>query len=32
MGAIADLYADTGRILTILGDEEDGDEAEAMES
>jgi hypothetical protein len=28
MGALADVYVDTGRILAILGDEEDGDEEE----
>ena len=32
MGAVADIYADTGRILAILGDEEDGDEAEEMDA
>ena len=32
MGALADIYVDTGRILAILGDEEDGDEAEEMDS
>jgi hypothetical protein len=31
MGALADINADTGRILAILGDEEDGDE-EQMDS
>lgn len=28
LGAFADIYVDTGRILAMLGDEEDGDEAE----
>jgi hypothetical protein len=28
MGALADIYVDTGRIPAILGDEEDGDEEE----
>ena len=32
MGALADIYVDTGCILAILGDEEDGDEAEEMDS
>ena len=32
MGALADIYVDTGRILAILGDEEDGDEEEEMDS
>jgi len=32
MGALADIYVDTGRILAILGDEEDDDEAEEMDS
>lgn len=32
MGAIADIYTDTGRILAILGDEEVDDEAEEMDS
>ncbi len=30
-GALADVYVDTGRILAILGDEEDGDEEEEMD-
>ena len=32
MGALADIYVDTGRTLAILGDEEDDDEAEEMDS
>ena len=32
MGALADIYVDTGRILAILGDEEDGDEEEEVDS
>ena len=32
MGALADIYADTGRILAILGYEEDGDEEEEMDA
>ena len=32
MGALADIYVDTGRILAMLGDEEDGDEEEEMDS
>jgi hypothetical protein len=32
MGALADIYVDTGRILAILDDEEDGDEAEELDS
>jgi len=32
MGALADIYVDTGRILATLGDEEDGDEEEEMDS
>ena len=32
VGALADIHADTSRILAILGDEEDGDEAEEMDS
>ena len=32
MGALADIYVDTGRILTILGDEEDDDEEEGLEA
>ncbi len=32
MGALADIDADTGRILAILGDEEDGDEEEEVDS
>ena len=32
MGALADIYVDTGRILAILGDEKDGDEEEEMDS
>ena len=31
MGALADIYADTGRILAILGDEEEGDEEEEVD-
>jgi hypothetical protein len=32
MGALADIYANTGRILAILGDEEDGDEEEEVDA
>jgi len=32
MGALADIYVDTGRILAILGDEEDGDEEEEVDA
>ena len=32
MGALADIYVDTGRILAILGDEEDGDEGEEVDA
>ena len=32
MGALADIYVDTGRILAILGDKEDGDEPEEVDS
>ena len=32
MGALADIYVDTGRILVALGYEEDGDEEEEMDS
>jgi hypothetical protein len=32
MGVLADIYVDTGRILQLLGDEEDGDEAEEMDT
>jgi hypothetical protein len=32
MFALADIYADTGRILTTLGDEEDDDEEEETDS
>ena len=32
MGALADIYVDTGRILAILGDEEDGDEEEEVDT
>ena len=31
MGALADIYVDTGRILAILGDEEEDDEAEEVD-
>jgi hypothetical protein len=29
---LADSYVDTGRILAILGDEEDGDEEEEVDA
>ena len=32
MGALADIYVDTGRILAVLGYEEDGDEEEEVDS
>ena len=32
MGALADIYVDTGRILAVLGHEEDGDEKEEVDS
>ena len=32
MGALADIYVDTGRILAVLGHEEDGDEEEEVDS
>ena len=32
LGALADIYVDTGRILAALGYEEDGDEPEEMDS
>ena len=32
IGALADVYVNTGRILVILGDEEDGDEDEEVDS
>ena len=32
MFALADIYADTGRILAILDHEEDGDEEEEMDA
>jgi hypothetical protein len=32
MGALADSYVDTGQILQLLGDEEDGDEPEEMDA
>ena len=32
MVALADIYADTGRILVLLGDEEDDDEEEEKDS
>jgi hypothetical protein len=32
MGALADIYVNTGRMLAILGDEEDGDEEEEVDS
>lgn len=32
MGVLADIHVDTRRILAILGDEEDGDEEEEMDS
>ena len=32
MGALADVYVDTGRILAILGDEEEGGEEEEMDT
>ena len=32
MGALADIYTDTSRILSILGDEEDDGEAQEMDS
>lgn len=32
MGALADIYVDTGRILAILVYEEEGDEPEEMDS
>jgi hypothetical protein len=32
MGALSDIYVDTGRILQLLGDEEDGDEPEEMDT
>ena len=31
MGALADIYVNTGRMLAILGDEEDGDEEEEVD-
>jgi len=31
IGALADVYVNTGRILVILGDEEDGDEDEEVD-
>ena len=32
MGALADIYVDTGRILAVLGYGEDGDEEEEVDS
>jgi hypothetical protein len=32
MGALADIYADTSRILELLQDGEDDDEAEEMDT
>ena len=32
MGALADIKADTGEILAILRDEEEGDEEEEMDA
>ena len=32
MGALADIYVDKGRILAVLGYEEDGDEGEEVDS
>jgi hypothetical protein len=32
LGALADIYVDTGRILGVLGAEEDGDEEEEVDS
>ena len=32
IGALADAYVNTGRILAIPGDEEDGDEDEEVDS
>jgi hypothetical protein len=32
MGALADIHVDTGRILQLLGDGEDGDEPEEMDA
>lgn len=32
MFALADIYADTGRILAFLGDEEDDDEEEETDA
>ena len=32
MGALADIYVDTGRILAVLGSEEDSDEEEEVDS
>jgi hypothetical protein len=32
MGALADIYVDTGRIRWLLEDEEDGDEPEEVDT
>ena len=32
LGALADIYVDTGRILEVLSDEEDGDEGQEVDA